>query len=460
MKAPFAEPLFAGNSLARLHTFCISSHMRLELADFPVRQLRLGRVFGYDASILDINEHELKELARQDARIEAISIVVAHPGDHIRLTGIRDIVEPRVKVSGQGQVFPGTLTGVEPVGEGRTHRLSGMAVVSTAAFEGAARAGLAVQRSAILDMWGPGAEASRFSKLTALVLVINLKSGLSDWDAHCAIQSAELKVARRLAEVTCGLEPRSVEIFDNATPEESLPKVALIQGCLTNSQGAHSNMSYYGMLMRDSLASFIHPNELLDGAIAVCTTRAVGYFPITWDWQNHPLSLGLYREHGRRLNFVGVILERIQFDTFHGKEVIAHNTAALAQQLGAEGGVVAWTGSGNAFVDVMLTVQACEKRGIRTTLVSYEFGGKDGVDSPLLYYVAEAAAAVSTGSRDRWLELPAPERVVGPYDQFAVLSYPGAPLADAKGKLTLDARDMLIGGVDNWGAESWGCELY
>jgi hypothetical protein len=67
---------------------------------------------------------------------------------------------------------------------------------------------------------------------------------------------------------------------------------------------------------------------------------------------------------------------------------------------------------------------------------------------------------VSTGSRDRWLELPAPEGVAGPYEHFSVLSYPGAPLADAKGALTLDARDMLIGGVDNWGAESWCCESY
>jgi glycine reductase len=434
--------------------------MRLELADFPVTELRLGRVFRYDAGILHIDESKLKDLARQDPLIENISFAVLHPGDRVRLTGIRDIVEPRVKVRGQGQVFPGTLSAIEPVGSGRTHRLSGMAVVSAAAFEGAARAGLAVQRSAILDMWGPGAEASRFSKLAALVLIIDLKPGLSDSDAHRAIQSAEFKIARRLAEITLDLPPTALEVFDNSSRAPDLPKIALIQGCLTNSQGAHTNLSYYGMLMRESLATFIHPNELLDGAVAVCATRAVGYFPITWDWQNHPLSLGLYREHGKRLNFIGVILERIQFDTFPGKEVIAQNTAALAQQLGADGALVAWTGSGNAFVDVMLTIQACENRCIRTTLVSYEFGGKDGIDSPLLYYVPQAAAAVSTGSRDRWLELPAPERVVGAYEQFSVLSYPGAPLADARGELSLDARDMLIGGVDNWGAESWTCELY
>jgi hypothetical protein len=33
-------------------------------------------------------------------------------------------------------------------------------------------------------------------------------------------------------------------------------------------------------------------------------------------------------------------------------------------------------------------------------------------------------------------------------------------MVDAKAKLTLDARDMLIGGVDNWGGETWQCAAY
>ena len=93
-------------------------------------------------------------------------------------------------------------------------------------------------------------------------------------------------------------------------------------------------------------------------------------------------------------------------------------------------------------------------------LVTYEYGGKDGVYSPLLFYVSEANAVVSTGSRDRWLELPEVERLVGPYERVQILSYPGAPVAEAREQLTLDARDMVIGGVDNWGKESWLCNAY
>jgi glycine reductase complex component B subunit alpha and beta len=434
--------------------------MRLELADYPVVEARLGGAFRYETGALQLNQRELLGLVTQDRRIEEASLAIVHPGEKVRVTGIRDIVEPRVKSSGGGQVFPGTLSPVEPVGTGRTHRLSGMAVIATAAYEGTARAGLAVQRSAILDMWGPGADASRFSALTGLVLIMKLREGLSDLDAHAAIQFAELKVSQRIAETTIDLPPARVDIFDSNARAPALPRVVLIQGCLTDSHNIHSGLSYYGLPIRDSLATFVHPNELFDGAVTVAAIRAVGHFPITWDWQNHPLVLGLYREHGKRLNFLGVILERIQFDTFLGKEVIAHNTAQLARTLGADGALVAWTGSGNAFVELMLTIRECERRGLRTTLLTYEFGGKDGIDSPLLYYLPEANAVVSSGSRDRWLELPEPDRVVGPYQRFTILTYPGAPLAEAREKLTLDARDMLIGGVDNWGAQSWTCNPY
>jgi glycine reductase len=438
----------------------IGGNMRLELAEFPVKEIRLGRVFGYEAGALEVDQQALVDIVLQDRRIEDASLAVVYPGERVRITGIRDIVEPRVKTAGDGQVFPGTGSPVEHVGEGTTHRLSGMAVIATAAYEGTVRAGLAVQRSALLDMWGPGAAASRYSSLVGLVLVMRLREALADLAAHEAIQGAELKVARRLAEMTIGRKARSVEVFDLSASRQELPRVLLIQGCLTDSHNVHSGVSYYGLPIRDSLATFVHPNELVDGAITVTATRAVGHFPITWDWQNHPLALGLCRQHGKRFNFLGVILERIQFDTFLGKEVAAHSASQLAATLGADGALVAWIGSGNAFVELMLTIRACERRGIKTVLVTYEFGGKDGVDSPLLYYLPEADAVVSSGSRDRWLDLPEPDRVVGPYKEFSILTYPGAPVVDAKSKITLDARDMLIGGVDNWGSQSWVCRAY
>ncbi|MBI4529190.1 MAG: hypothetical protein HY695_35780 [Deltaproteobacteria bacterium] len=435
--------------------------MRLEMAEFPVTRINLGTRFDYDSGVLEVNREELKDLVLQDKRIEDTWLEVVIPGEKARITGIRDVIEPRVKVNGAAQVFPGVLGPVAPVGDGRTHRLSGMAVLTAVKYEGTIRAGDGVQRSAILDMWGPGAEASRFSSLVNLVLILQLVEGLPEIEAHAAMQHAECRVAKRLAEVTLGLNPKKkVDVYDLSGEKRKLPRAVLIQGCMTESHNPHSGVSYYGLPIRDSLATVVHPNELLDGAVGVNTTRAMAYLPTTWDWQNHPLVLGLYRQHRKRLNFAGVILQRIRFETHHGKEVIAQNTAQLASSLRAGAAFVSWLGSGNCFVDVMLTIRACENRGIKTVLVTYEYGGKDGVDFPLLFYAPEANAVVTTGSRDRWLDLPAPERVVGPYDHIRILSYPGAPEAPVGGPLSLDARDLVIGAVDNWGMQSWTCRAY
>lgn len=411
--------------------------------------------------MLEVDEAALVALVREDPRITDVALAVASPGERTRITGVRDIVEPRYKVSGSGQVFPGILGAVDNVGEGRTHRLSGMTVVAAAEYEGTIRAGTTVQRSAILDMAGPGAEVSRFSSLVHLVVSFKVVPGLGELEAHGAIQSAEYKVACRLAQITADLPPVKIYPYDLGLKTPGLPTVMLVQGCITDPQHVHSGIGYYGLSLRNSLATFVHPNELFDGAVTVDTTRSGrGYYPTTWDWQNHPLVLELYAAHGSTLNFGGIILQRIRFETHHGKEVGAQNAARLAKTLGADGALVTWIGGGNAFVDVMFTVRSCERAGIRTTLVTYENGGKEGKDSPVLFYLPEADAVVSTGALDRTLELPAMDNVIGPYEQIKIFPFPGAAPVPAGGALSLEARDVMIGGADIWGSGNFRCEEY
>ena len=432
--------------------------MQLEMAEFPVGDIQFGRRFAYANGTLEVDTSALVELLLSDARITDAEIAVARPGENTRITGIRDIVEPRWKVAGHGQVFAGIMGPVETVGSGRTHRLTGMTVIAAAAYEGTIRAGTTVQRSGILDMSGPGAELSRFSPYVHLVLSFKIVPGLGELEAHYAIQAAEYKVAQRLAQVTENLTASSSASFDLSTRNPKLPNVMLIQGCVTDPQHVHSGVSYYGQLLRESLATFLHPNEILDGAIGVDTTRSGrAYYPTTWDWQNHPLVMGLYAAHGKSLNFAGVILQRIRFETAHGKTVGAQNTAQLAHALGADGVLITWMGGGNPFVDVMMTIRACERIGVKTTLVTYENGGKTGTDSPVLFAVPDATATVSTGSLDRPLDLPAMNRLVGPYKEIKIFPFPGAAPVAAREPLPLESRDVIIGGADIWGQGSWRC---
>jgi glycine reductase len=435
--------------------------MKLELAEFPVTRIILGRQYSYRDQTLEVNESALLDLVQQDPRLSDVNLAIASPGENVRITGIRDIVEPRLKVRGDGVVFPGILGAVTDVGTGRTHRLSGMTVVAAAEYEGTIRAGTTVQRSAVLDMMGPAAEISRFSSYIHLILSFRIGAGLSELDAHNVIQLAELRVAQRLAQVTQELTPANIVTYDLSTRKPELPNVLLIQGCITDPQHFHSGVGYYGLSLRESMATFVHPNEIFDGAVTVDTTRSGrGYYPTTWDWQNHPLILGLYGAHASSLNFIGVILQRIRFENAHGKEVGAQNAARLARAMGAHGALVTWIGGGNAFVDVMLTVSACEQRGIKTTLVTYENGGKHGIESPVLFYTPEAGAMISTGSLDRPVTLPAVKKVMGPYSNIKVITAPGGARTPAHEKLELEARDLLIGGADLWGQQSWKCVEY
>ena len=385
-----------------------------------------------------------------------------NPGEAVRVTGIRDVVEPRVKFGGDAQVFPGVLGPVTAVGDGLTHRLSGMAVLATAAYEGTVRAGTGVQRSAILDMWGSGAEASRFSALTHLVLILQIKAGLGELEAHHAIQQAEFEVARKVAETTQGLAPTRTGDLRLERRRAAAPADRAHPG-LHHPSGAgafrHGLLRSADPRVAADLAciptSFSMARSRLIRLVVLLIIQPVGTGKIIlWFWDS------IARNPRGKLGFAGVILERISYETHQAKEVVAHNAAQLAHSLGADAALITWTGSGNAFVEVMLTIRACERLGIKTVLVTYEYGGKDGVDSPLLFYAAEANAVVSTGSRDRWIDLPEPERVVGPYDAIRVLSYPGAPSTPARAALTLDARDMIIGGVDNWGRRDWTCAAY
>jgi len=435
--------------------------MKLEIAEFPVKQIRLCQRFSYGNQLLEVDEPGLINLVLQDPRISDASIAVAMPGERTRITGIRDIVEPRHKVSGSGQVFPGILGPIEDVGDGRTHRLSGMTVIAAAEYEGTIRAGTTVQRSAILDMFGPGAKISRFSSHIHLVVSFRIVSGLAELEAHTAIQLAEYKIAHRLAQTTVGLSPEKIVTYELDKLEPDLPNVMLVQGCITDPQHVHSGVGYYGLSLRDSMATFLHPNELFDGAVTVDTTRSGrGYYPTTLDWQNHPLVLALYEAHGQSLNFGGIILQRIRFETYHGKEVGAQNAARLAHAMKADGVLVTWIGGGNAFVDVMFTIRACERKGIKTTLVTYENGGREGKDSPVLFYVSEANAVVSTGSLDRTLALPAMDKVIGPYEEIKIFPFPGAAPVSAREPLSLEARDVMIGGADLWGQGTWKCVEY
>jgi glycine reductase len=321
--------------------------------------------------------------------------------------------------------------------------------------------GTAAQNTSILDMWGPAAAITPFASTINVVLVLKLVDNVSEWEAHTTIQSAELKLADRLAETTRDESPRHVEVFELLEADSSLPRVIHILGCVTILNEPHSLVAYYGLPIQESLPLFMHPNEFLDGAITTDARRGNAGWTSTWDWQNQPVIFKLMREHGERLNFLGVILQRTRFLTEFGKQVSATATSQLAKLLGADAALISRINlSGNNFVDTMLTLQSCEKKDIKTILMTPEWGGTMGTDLPLVFYVPEATAMVSAGSFEREIRLPAPSKVIGAQKGQSARLYVGDPLFDPWGELVRDGWRDILGGIDWFGGMHITCKEY
>ena len=136
--------------------------MKLELHRISVGKLAFGAQTGVSGGVLTINKDELASLLLQDDRLSAVAVDVAHPGENVRIMPVKDAIEPRCKLEGPGEVFPGWIGDVENAGEGKTLVLGGMAVLTTGR--------VVAPQEGIVDMSGPGADYTPFSRTCNVVL--------------------------------------------------------------------------------------------------------------------------------------------------------------------------------------------------------------------------------------------------------------------------------------------------
>ena len=187
--------------------------MKLEMGIFPVSKIILGKRFAYRDKTLTVDADALRELALEDGTLKDVSFHAAMPGDSVRITNVLDAVEPLYKVSGRSCAFPGFLGPAKTAGQGRTHKLAGMCVISTTHFLGP-MTGIMSFREGIIDMSGPGAMHCTNSETANLVACYEPLDGASNEAHDDAVRLATLKVASRLAAHTAELEPVSLERFE------------------------------------------------------------------------------------------------------------------------------------------------------------------------------------------------------------------------------------------------------
>ena len=209
--------------------------MQLTVGNIFINDLQLGPVTEVKGKTLYVNKRST-ELLLQDEHLLSVNIDIAHPGDSIRIMPVKDVIEPRVKPELDGGIFPGMVSKMFPAGVGLTHVLKGVSVVTTGKIVG--------YQEGIIDMQGPGAELTPFSKLHNLVIVANPVSGIPPHQHEAALRKMGLKAANYLGQAARGVAPDESVTYELLPVHEyhkqypDLPKVAYVymlqsQGCST-----------------------------------------------------------------------------------------------------------------------------------------------------------------------------------------------------------------------------------
>src|SRR6056297_428448 len=180
--------------------------MKLELGNIHINDIQFSNESRIEDHTLYVNKSDIENLILEDEHIKEVTVDIAKPGDSTRITPVKDVIEPRVKVSGKGGIFPGVISEDDTVGNGKTNVLKGSAVVTTGKIVGF--------QEGIIDMSGKGAEYTPFSKTNNLVIACYKADDIKSHTYERAVRMAGLKTASYLGELARDLEPDNVETFE------------------------------------------------------------------------------------------------------------------------------------------------------------------------------------------------------------------------------------------------------
>ena len=429
--------------------------MKLELQKAKVKNIAWGDKTALLADgTLQINKEEFIAAAADSEHFKTLDADLARPGESVRVCPVKDVIEPRYKTEGSGQVFPGMLSDVETVGSGKTFVLEGAAVLTCGRIVGF--------QEGIIDMQGPGADYTPFSKTMNAVLVFEPVEGLEAHEYEKACRMAGFRAAFYIAEAAwkAGAHVDTTETYElpcfaeamKAYPE--LPKVAYIY--MLQTQGLLHDTYLYAADLRPSLPTLIHPNEVLDGAMVSGNCVSGCDKNTTWHHCHNPIVQALYARHGKEINFLGMVPTQ-ESTILAGKLRASQLNLSIAQQLGADGVIVSEEGYGNPDTDLCLNAKNFEKAGIKAVLVSDESAGTDGASQSLADATPELNAFISTGNVNEMIEVPAMDKVIGYPEQIALLSGGAAESLRPDGSMYVELQS-IIASTAEIGFNKLGCE--
>ena len=420
--------------------------MKLELGFIKINDVQFSNECAVKDGILYVNPEDVKAFVYDNddvkSYIKSINFDIAKPGESVRITPVKDVIEPRVKVAGPGGMFPGVISKVDTVGSGRTHVLKGAAIVTAGKIVGF--------QEGIIDMSGEGAKYTPFSKTLNIVMVAEPVEGTKQHDYERAVRFAGLRAATFVGAIGKDVEPDEVKTFETYGIMEgaklfpNLPRVGYVH--MLQTQGLLHDTYVYGVDAKRIVATLLYPTETMDGAILSGNCVSACDKNTTYHHLNNPVVAELFEEHGKTLNYVCNIItnENVYLaDKQRGSDW----AAKLAKLLDLDAVIVSEEGFGNPDADLIMNCTKNEKQGIKTVLITDEYAGCDGKSQGLADSDPLADAVVTAGNANMEVVLPPMDKVIGMLDYVDYCS--GGHAGSLRPDGSIEAELQIITGATN-----------
>ena len=411
--------------------------MKLEMGHIFINDIQFGEVSKIENGVLYVAEEAVREIVLEDEKIKSVSFDIARPGESVRITPVKDVIEPRCKVEGKGGIFPGVIAKVDTVGSGKTYALKGMAVVTAGKIVGF--------QEGIIDMTGLGAQYTPFSKLNNFVMVCEPVDGIKPHDYEKAVRLAGFRVACYLGELSRDLTPDETKVYETYGIMEGkekypdLPRVAYVQ--MLQSQGLLHDTYVYGVDAKKIVPTIMHPTEVMDGAIVSGNCVSACDKNPTYVHLNNPVVHDLFEEHGKTINFVCHIITNENV-YLADKMRSSDWTAKLCRFLDLDAVIVSQEGFGNPDTDLIMNTKKIEAEGVKTVIITDEYAGRDGKSQSLADSDPAADAVVTGGNANQLIHLPKLDKVIGTLDYVNVIAGASDQTLQEDGSLLVEIQVM------------------
>ncbi len=416
--------------------------MKLEIGNIFIKDIQFAAEAKLADGVLYVDKAALEKIVLEDETIKSVTFDIAKPGESVRITPVKDVIEPRVKVEGPGGIFPGIIAKVDTVGSGKTHVLKGMAVVTAGKIVGF--------QEGVIDMSGPGAKYTPFSETLNLVMVCEPVEGLKQHDYEKAVRLAGFRVAVALGELGRNVAPDETKVYETCGIKEGiekypdLPRVAYVQ--MLQSQGLLHDTYVYGVDAKKTLSTILWPTETMDGAIVSGNCVSACDKNPTYVHENNPVVEDLFAQHGKTLNFVCQIITNENV-YLADKQRSSDWTAKMCRLLDLDGVIVSQEGFGNPDTDLIMNCKKIEAQGVKTVIITDEYAGRDGKSQSLADADAAADAVVTGGNANEVIVLPKMDKVIGTLDYVNKIAGASEETLQPDGSLVVELQ--VITGATN-----------